>query len=125
MMFTMCMPILWCAVVCTSGRSKILRNTYRISSSTSSKRNASPSSIITMQLGTGMLGGPGGRSDLFTAPGGNHFAELRARCADFTNPPVDAKIALIEISALQFNGWGPPPQNWRGGGCCRGGGGGV
>jgi hypothetical protein len=61
-----------------------------------------------------MPGGPGGRSDLFTAPGGNHFAELRARGGDFTNPAVDAKIALIEISALQFNGWPSPSKIGRG-----------
>jgi hypothetical protein len=61
-----------------------------------------------------MPGGPGGRSVLSTAPDGNHFAELSARRGDFTNPAVDAKIGLIEISALQFNGWPSPSKIGRG-----------
>jgi hypothetical protein len=52
-----------------------------------------------------MRGGLGGRSVLFTAPDGSQFAELSARRGDFTNPVVDAKIALIKISALQLIAW--------------------
>jgi hypothetical protein len=57
-----------------------------------------------------MPGGHGGRSVLFMAPVGNHFAELSARRRDFTNLAVDAKIALTEISALQFNGRPSPSE---------------
>jgi hypothetical protein len=61
-----------------------------------------------------MPGGRGGRSVLFTAPGGNHFAELAARRGDFTNLVADAKMVPIEISALQFNGWPSPSEVGRG-----------
>jgi hypothetical protein len=50
-----------------------------------------------------MPGGLGGRSVLFTAPDGNHFAELSARRRDFTNPAVDAKIALIKNQRLAID----------------------
>ena len=61
-----------------------------------------------------MPGGLGGRSVLFTAPDGNHFAELRARRGDFTNPAVNAKIALIENQRLAIDRVALKIGDWRG-----------
>jgi hypothetical protein len=50
-----------------------------------------------------MRGDPGGRSVLFTAPVGNQFAQLSARCGDFTNPAADGKISLTKNQRLAID----------------------
>jgi len=59
-----------------------------------------------------MHGVPGGRSDLFTAPDGNHFARLTAQCGDFTNLGFNGKIPLTKIRALQSIKWPSGLEDW-------------
>jgi hypothetical protein len=57
-----------------------------------------------------MRGARGGRSVLFTDPDGSHFAELRARHGDFTNPAIDAKIALVKSAPCNRSGGPQDPK---------------
>jgi hypothetical protein len=59
-----------------------------------------------------MRGVPGGRSVLFTAPDGNHFARLTARGGDFTNQGFNGKITLTKIRALQSIKWPSSLEDW-------------
>jgi len=50
-----------------------------------------------------MRGARGGRSALFTAPVGNHFAQLTALRGDFTNPVINGKIPPEENKSLAID----------------------
>jgi hypothetical protein len=59
-----------------------------------------------------MRGDRGDRWDLFTAPAGDHFAQLTALGSDFTNPAINGKIQLRKRRALQSIKWPSRRQVW-------------